>query len=127
MNGPDHYRDAERLAENAAEWLDGDTPGMTGFSVQECRTRGTLNLAAAQVHATLALAAATALQAALPLVGDDQQVTEWCGAIGATLDTNQGARIASALALIDEMYERGLILDDVNKLRAVLGAKDGDR
>jgi hypothetical protein len=56
MNGPEHYREAERLADMA---LDGSvllTPD----------TRARLGLAA-QVHATLALAAATAL----PLEGVD--------------------------------------------------------
>ena len=46
MTGPTHYREAERLLEAAAN---GEPPGTDRL------------LAAAQVHATLALAAATAL------------------------------------------------------------------
>ncbi|MER7500495.1 hypothetical protein AB0L05_27935 [Nonomuraea pusilla] len=109
MTGPEHFQEAEKLLRDAT---------MAGPArVAEC-------LAAAQAHATLALAAATAtaLQAALSLIGDDHQVTEWGQAIGATLDTNQGARIASALYLIDEWEQNGLISADATlELRRVLG------
>jgi hypothetical protein len=47
MNGPEHYREAERLLNVA----------MAGSRVTQADP---VNLAAAQVHATLALAAATA-------------------------------------------------------------------
>jgi hypothetical protein len=54
MNGPDHYREAERLL---TEQIFRDRPGSTTErSFEE-------TVAAAQVHATLALAAATALAA----------------------------------------------------------------
>ena len=50
MNGPEHYAAAERLLEAVtAEGVESGEPGNVS------------NLAAAQVHATLALAAATAL------------------------------------------------------------------
>lgn len=50
MNGPEHYAAAERLLDAAtAEGVEPGEPGQVS------------NLAAAQVHATLALAAATAL------------------------------------------------------------------
>jgi len=48
MNGPEHYAAAERLLETANDMEPGE-PGKVS------------NLAAAQVHAMLALAAATAL------------------------------------------------------------------
>ena len=56
MNGPEHYREAERLL--AAVTADGDDP-VKSFA------RAAALHAAAQVHATLALAAATALPAGL--------------------------------------------------------------
>lgn len=52
MNGPEHYREAERLISDATD-NDGDISATDEFV--------TATLAAAQVHATLALAAATAL------------------------------------------------------------------
>lgn len=67
MTGPDHYREAERLAERAGELFsefvdahdeDGDTPDVNLIrrQVEHCREMGVL-------HATLALAAATAINA----------------------------------------------------------------
>lgn len=50
MNGPEHYREAELLIERAGEQWHDNGPG--------CGSEETI--AAAQVHATLALAAATA-------------------------------------------------------------------
>lgn len=49
--GPEHYREAERLVEASPATSDGDQ------WLEDVR----INLAAAQVHATLALAAATTL------------------------------------------------------------------
>lgn len=65
MTGPEHYREAERLAEQAEKLFsdfvdahdeDGDTPDVNLIrrQVEYCREMGAL-------HATLALAAATAL------------------------------------------------------------------
>lgn len=51
MDGPSHYREAEQLIREAESAGDGEP---TIWSVEEA-------LATAQVHATLALAAATAL------------------------------------------------------------------
>ncbi len=50
MNGPEHYAAAERLLDAA-----------TAEGVEPGEPRQVSNLAAAQVHATLALAAVTAL------------------------------------------------------------------
>lgn len=58
MNGPDHYRESERLLDLAVD------PLGVGEFVPDALNLGLL--AAAQVHATLALAAATALPG-LPL------------------------------------------------------------
>jgi hypothetical protein len=54
MTGPEHYREAERLAKQAFAFSDDPTADLW-------REVAALELAAAQVHATLALAAATAL------------------------------------------------------------------
>lgn len=60
MTGPEHYREAERLANQAHHYTYGDgADPVTGAALA----------AEAQVHATLALAAATALAA--PTQGDD--------------------------------------------------------
>lgn len=57
-SGPEHYAEAEQLLAQADEWLDGeDAPD----SFELVHARRAEDLAAAQVHATLALAAATAL------------------------------------------------------------------
>jgi hypothetical protein len=61
VNGPEHYREAERLLKSAAQnFLRDGTPGSA--------------LAAAQVHATLALAAATAREATK---GGSAHAMEW--------------------------------------------------
>jgi predicted HicB family RNase H-like nuclease len=60
MNGPEHYREAERLLEQAE--IDARDP------MRKYQEDANV-IAAAQVHATLALAAATAYPA----------VKDWCG------------------------------------------------
>lgn len=55
MTGPEHYREAERLVAKARALGGGDT-----YNSAQVRPR--VLLAEAQVHASLALAAATALQ-----------------------------------------------------------------
>jgi hypothetical protein len=60
--GPDHYREAERLTESADRWLNADAGWMASMSAEERLARRASDLDAAQVHATLALAAATAMQ-----------------------------------------------------------------
>lgn len=52
MNGPDHYREAERLLAGAQNVM--DVAPIDGLTRTECAVL-------AQVHATLAVAAATAL------------------------------------------------------------------
>ena len=53
MTGPEHYQEAERVLERVATWTHGDPSPL---------------IAEAQVHATLALAAATAQAASLPQI-----------------------------------------------------------
>ena len=71
MNGPEHYREAERLL--AAATLDGGTP--TAWAAAR--------LAAAQAHATLALAAATAAGLATTYDGDElfERSRGWAGVV----------------------------------------------
>ncbi|MFF6904558.1 hypothetical protein ACFY9Q_01280 [Streptomyces sp. NPDC012389] len=73
MTGPQHYREAERLlAEARHEGADG---------VAYVRLE---NIAAAQVHATLALAAATAVDTGVNAFRDDinsADVEEWAAAM----------------------------------------------
>ncbi|WP_086710277.1 hypothetical protein [Streptomyces antimycoticus] len=77
MTGPEHYREAERLLAVAAE--DSNTT-FEGHNLEADRT-----IAEAQVHATLALAAATAMQAAVdgsePGMGSGE-FHEWYQAAG---------------------------------------------
>lgn len=74
MNGPEHYRDAEYLL-NKLPAEDGGRNPDTGLTRAE-------TLAAAQVHATLALAAASALPAAIMYYGDESHaVREWAGVV----------------------------------------------
>lgn len=53
MTGPEHYQEAERLVAIISNWTTGDPSPL---------------IAEAQVHATLALAAATAQAASLPQI-----------------------------------------------------------
>lgn len=67
MNGPEHYREAERLIAHARACTEGvapedcDTHGEFQELMEAARQDAQMDIAAAQVHATLALAAATAL------------------------------------------------------------------
>jgi hypothetical protein len=60
VTGPQHYREAERLAEQAAGWMDADTSWKGQLSTEERLARRSADLAEAQVHATLALGPAPA-------------------------------------------------------------------
>jgi hypothetical protein len=74
MTGPEHYRKAENLVATAQNH---------GYGDEHCRDI----LAAAQVHATLAIAAATAGKTAVDAFRDDINsidVEEWADALAAT-------------------------------------------
>ena len=74
MTGPDHFRDAEYLLNKLPAEDDRRNPD-TGLTRSE-------TLAAAQVHATLALAAATAYPAVKDYCGDEaRDPREWTAAI----------------------------------------------
>jgi hypothetical protein len=77
LTGAGHYGEAERLLGEARA------------------RRGTLKpyqlqviIAEAQVHATLALTAATALPTTVKFVGDSQEITDWSRAIQPTATTS---------------------------------------
>lgn len=60
MTGPEHYREAERLIDQAASEFDDPGWRSSTMSPAERIARRDSDVALAQVHATLALAAATA-------------------------------------------------------------------
>lgn len=71
MNGPEHYREAERILDHAEESAMEQSPEWYANSVR-----------AAQVHATLALAAATAYPAARDYYGDESNAMhDWAGVV----------------------------------------------
>ncbi|WP_330349237.1 hypothetical protein [Streptomyces sp. NBC_00582] len=89
MTGPEHYREAERLTEQSKTWANADMGRKAHLSSEERIAYRMADLAEAQVHATLAQAAATAMSgtesggmarvdfnawdgvAGVPLSGDD--------------------------------------------------------
>jgi hypothetical protein len=67
MTGPEHYAKAEQLLGQAEQLVQADEPSAATWSVEQ-----------AQVHATLALAAATALK------DIDSEEPTWIGTAGTT-------------------------------------------
>jgi hypothetical protein len=84
MTGPDRYTDAFALLRDARE---------AGLTVSD---RLAL-LAEAQVHATLAAAAASALAVTLPLVGDSCEVTDWARLVQPTALAAGRTRVSEPL------------------------------
>ena len=66
MTGPEHYLEAERLIASAEAWMNADFGWKAHLGHDERIAFKAAELAEAQVHATLALAAATAA----PVTGD---------------------------------------------------------
>ncbi|MFF3151890.1 hypothetical protein [Streptomyces sp. NPDC057910] len=62
MTGPEHYLEAERLDRLADQWMDDDRGWKAHLSVEERLAYRKADQDAAQFHATMALAAATAIQ-----------------------------------------------------------------
>lgn len=67
--GPQHYCEAERYLAQAADWMDADLGWKGQLSTSERLAHRTADLLAAQAHAQLAQAAATAQGA--PLDGEE--------------------------------------------------------
>lgn len=76
MNGPEHYREAERLLD---EVLGNVTNPMITYAEDAAQ------LAAAQVHATLALTAATVQEAVSLYTGASEDLETWARAIDAAV------------------------------------------
>lgn len=66
LSGPQHYREAQALLAQARQICE------LGVYYRE-----PMDVSAALAHATLALAAATALVHTVPYVGDSGEITEW--------------------------------------------------
>lgn len=76
-SGPDHYLEAERMAAAAKSIERANQEGFTGWTRSELA-------ALAQVHATLAVAAATAIPATQRYYGADSDADRaWVEVIGA--------------------------------------------
>ncbi|MGW1870960.1 hypothetical protein ACWCPS_36145 [Streptomyces mauvecolor] len=63
MTGPEHYIEAERLDRVADQWMNDDRGWKAHLSVEERLAYRKADQDAAQFHATMALAAATAMSA----------------------------------------------------------------
>lgn len=90
MTGPEHYREAERLAAQAGTWMrKAHLPGGERIALRRA------DLAAAQVHATLALVAATAARTAVIAGVNDgraeHDITVLCATTGAQHPGGGGA------------------------------------
>jgi len=86
MTGPEHYREAERLLNrcrrNATTWDRQQRQIVETDDVTYAAEDGSDDLIAAQVHATLALAAATAYPAIKDYTGDElgHESRDWTNA-----------------------------------------------
>lgn len=77
MTGAEHYRAAEVLLRRSEESLVEAAAAGGGKVLDAALEVATAAVGAAQVHATLALAAATAQRLADPYVGDGPHINEW--------------------------------------------------
>ncbi|MEV4438206.1 hypothetical protein AB0K09_04175 [Streptomyces sp. NPDC049577] len=80
MTGPEHYREAERLLAAASAWMDADLGWKAHLSAEERLAFRSADLATAQVHSTLAVAAATALVDETPRGDSFREYRAWLGA-----------------------------------------------
>lgn len=80
MNGAEHYRESERLLSDASFFRHGQPFTREGMAMTGAQHAALI--ARAQVHATLALAAAQAAPLVDKYVGDHQRITDWAQAIG---------------------------------------------
>lgn len=92
-SGPEHYRKAELLAEVGNEKLI-DSLRRDTSDTDEDRARdaeyASRFFAAAQAHATLALAAAQALSPITVSMGDTDRITEWARATACSPEPTEG-------------------------------------
>jgi len=87
MKGAEHYREAERLNKAAADQVSNVGQALNDGNLHSAAVAAAMTMVAtliarAQVHATLALAAATAYPAAKDWHGDEDrgESREWAGA-----------------------------------------------
>lgn len=76
MNGPQHYAEAERLLREAGATIR-ERAATSGPGREALRALASAGLAAAQVHATLAVVAATVGNAEQDFDKVDEHVTAW--------------------------------------------------
>lgn len=82
MTGPEHYREAERLLARLADEDVMQDAKDTGISADAFAVVLSHTVAEAQVHATLALAAATAASQVDAWLGDDsREARHWTQAV----------------------------------------------
>lgn len=88
MNGPEHYRRAEALLDSCQlpgrpdiDDLGRVVESYPSTEIPDTEPENTIGnaLLAAQVHATLALAAATAVPTVVRYLGDEYSGSEWTG------------------------------------------------
>ncbi|WP_433355490.1 hypothetical protein ACQP25_16880 [Microtetraspora malaysiensis] len=87
MTGPEHYKAAEDLLNNVHQLLTDlmQDQGRNADLLNEAKEILPIALSAAQAHATLAQAAATALLGAVATTDTpDRDLTEWVGVAGAS-------------------------------------------
>lgn len=82
MNGPEHYREAQRLLSNASFTRGNTNEPCTRDGMLLTHQQHDALIARAQVHATLALAAAQSMTVVQHFMGDSTTVTEWAHATG---------------------------------------------
>lgn len=125
MTGPEHYREGERLLSEASFVRSPSDPRPVTRDGRKLHPAAHAALISrARAHFDAARAAAEALRAVLPLVGDDQQVTNWAKTIGVSADTAQvdRSRVDNAIGLVDEWQHKGIITpDDAAEMYKALG------
>lgn len=95
MNGPEHYKAAERLLSDASFTTGNGAPGFRGANGVMLGGAAAVPMiehavAKAQVHATLALAAAQALSPITYSLGDTDRITEWAQATASSPTATRG-------------------------------------
>jgi hypothetical protein len=96
MTGPEHFLEAERLAAVAETWLNDDQGWKVTLSTTERLQGRDSDLAAAQVHALLANAAATALRGSEGLPTEDRHA--WTDAASTSAARKRGTPAAVRIA-----------------------------
>lgn len=118
MTGPEHYKEAERLTRQARTWMDADTGWKAHLSTSERLAFRRADLAEAQVHATLANAAATAMSAPVDDAEDEGAPSQ---VIPVVDNVPVPVLLAELPAVVTSYAEQSAA-----KLRGLLAHSDGD-